>query len=160
MIGRDGLAGLVVCAASLVLFGLTLRLEENPLVPIGPGFYPRIVLALTAALSGWLAVSDFLQSHRRPVAGDAKPSAAKPDYAAVAIQFAIFGLYVAALTPLGFRVSTFLYVAAVNAILDPPRRPVQWLRVLALAAATALATWFVFERYLSVLMPRGRWTDF
>jgi hypothetical protein len=165
MIGRDGLAGLAVCAASLVLLWRTLGLEANPLVPIGPGFYPRIVLGITALLAAALIVSDFLRSRRPPPAGGAKPPAGAaassgPDYAAVVLQFAVFGLYVAALPPLGFRIATFLYVAAANAILDPPRRPRQWLRVLALAAITAAAAWFVFERYLSVLMPRGRWTDF
>ena len=38
MIGRDGIAGLAVAAASLVLFWITLGLERNPLVPSGPGF--------------------------------------------------------------------------------------------------------------------------
>ncbi|MGH8704666.1 MAG: tripartite tricarboxylate transporter TctB family protein [Burkholderiales bacterium] len=160
--GRDGLTGLVVCAASLVLFWLTLELKDNPLVPIGPGFYPRVVLAITAALGAWLVLSDFLRSRRRPPAGAkpaaATPSAAQPNYIAVAIQFVLFGLYVAALPSLGFRISTFIYVGAVNAVLDPPQRPKQWWRVIALALAAAFATWFVFERYLSVLMPRGRWT--
>ncbi len=158
MIGRDGVAGLAVCTASLALFWFTLDLQENPLVPIGPGFYPRIVLALTAALGLALAVPDLL-ARRKPSASVPQPGL-RPDFAAVAVQFAVFALYVIVMSPLGFRLSTILYVAAANAILDPPRRPVQWLRVLALALATALATWFVFEHYLSVLMPRGRWTDF
>ena len=43
-------------AASLVLFALTLGLKASPLVPIGPGFYPRIVLGITAVLSAALLV--------------------------------------------------------------------------------------------------------
>ena len=50
-IGKDGWAGLAILIASLVLFGLTLGLKDSPLVPVGPGFYPRIVLGITAALS-------------------------------------------------------------------------------------------------------------
>jgi hypothetical protein len=34
------------------------------------------------------------------------------------------------------------------------------MRVAVIALATAVATYFVFERYLSVLLPRGRWTGF
>ena len=48
-------------AASLFLFGLTLSLKDNPLVPIGPGFYPRIVLVATAALALALLVTDLLR---------------------------------------------------------------------------------------------------
>ena len=36
-------------------------------------------------------------------------------------MFAIFGLYCGALPYLGFRIATFLYVAATNALLDVPK---------------------------------------
>lgn len=134
---------------------MTLGLKDSPLVPIGPGFYPRIVLGLTAALSIWLLAADILAKPAR--GGEAKE---KLNYAGVVIHFAAFGLYVAALPAIGFRISTFLYVAAANAMMDPPRGVKGWLRVLVLALATAVLTWVIFERYLSVLMPRGRWTGF
>ncbi len=153
MLSRDGWAGLVVLAASLVLFGLTLELKANPLVPIGPGFYPRIVLGVTALLAVLLVVADWYAAKK---AGPRVPA----DYAAVVLQFAVFGIYVAALPWLGFRIATFAYVAVTNALMDPPRGARQWARVAAIALASALATYFVFEHYLSVLLPRGRWTDF
>jgi len=152
-LSRDGWAGLVVLAASLVLFGLTLELRANPLVPIGPGFYPRIVLGVTALLAALLVVTDWYAAKK---AGPKVPA----DYAAVVLQFAVFGIYVAALPWLGFRIATFAYVAVTNALMDPPRGARQWARVAAIALASALATYFVFEHYLSVLLPRGRWTDF
>jgi len=152
-LSRDGWAGLVVLAASLVLFGLTLELKANPLVPIGPGFYPRIVLGVTALLAVLLVVTDWYAAKK---AGPRVPA----DYAAVVLQFAVFGIYVAALPWLGFRIATFAYVAVTNALMDRPRGARQWARVAAIALASALATYFVFEHYLSVLLPRGRWTDF
>jgi hypothetical protein len=78
----------------------------------------------------------------------------------VATQFAVFGLYVMALAPLGFRLATFLYVAAANALMAPPRGSRGWLRVALLAFGTVVVAYVVFERYLLVLLPRGRWTDF
>jgi len=152
-LSRDGWAGLVVLAASLVLFGLTLELRANPLVPIGPGFYPRIVLGVTALLAALLVVADWYAAKK---AGPKVPA----DYAAVVLHFVVFGIYVAALPWLGFRIATFAYVAVTNALMDPPRGARQWARVAAIALASALATYFVFEHYLSVLLPRGRWTDF
>ncbi|MSQ55066.1 MAG: tripartite tricarboxylate transporter TctB family protein [Betaproteobacteria bacterium] len=156
MLSRDGWGGLVVTAASLLLFWMTLDLKDSPLVPIGPGFYPRIVLGITAALGLWMLVGDFLGRGKRVAA----PPAAPANYAAVALHFAVFGLYVGALPNLGFRLSTFLYVAVANALMDPPRGARGWTRVLALALVTAAVVYMVFERYLSVLMPRGRWTGF
>ena len=150
---RDAIAGLVVLAASLVLFALTLGLKPNALVPIGPGFYPRIVLGLTALLAAALVALDFLQRKKRV----ALPAA---DYASVALHFALFGAYVVALPWLGYRVATFAYVVAANAFMAPPRNPRQWGGALALGLATALITYYIFEHYLHVLLPRGRWTDF
>ncbi len=153
---RDGSAGLAVLAASLVLFALTLDLKGNPMVPVGPGFYPRIVLAVTALLSLGLVLGEVL--NRKGKAGD-QPR--QPfNYPLVAINFGVFGLYVAALPGLGFRVATFFYVVAANALLARPRGARGWGGAVALGLATALATWLIFERELSVLLPRGRWTGF
>ena len=94
---RDGIAGLAVFAASLVLFALTLDLKDSPLVPVGPGFYPRIVLALTAVLSFGLVVADLLARRERgpaPVAAESKFN-----YSLVAISFGVFALYALALPP-------------------------------------------------------------
>ena len=78
----------------------------------------------------------------------------------VALSFGAFALYCVALPGLGFRIATFAYVVAANALLAPPRGLKGWAGNLVLAFATAFITWLVFERYLSVLLPRGRWTDF
>ncbi|MEW6690055.1 MAG: tripartite tricarboxylate transporter TctB family protein [Pseudomonadota bacterium] len=152
-LSRDGWGGLAVLAASLLLFWLTLGLKDSPLVPIGPGFYPRIVLGLTGLLSLFLVVRDLLSKK-------APETKARANYGAVVLHFAVFGLYVAALPGLGFRIATFAYVAAANALMDAPRGAKGWARVALIAFVTALATWFVFERELLVLLPRGRWTDF
>ncbi len=155
---RDTIAGLAVLAASLVLFALTLDLKDSPLVPIGPGFYPRVVLGITALLSLGLVVVDVLAGRQGPVPPAAQ--GAKPNYSLVAISFGVFALYCAALPALGFRIATFAYVVAANLLLSPPRGPKGWLFAAVLGLATTYFTWLVFEHYLSVLLPRGRWTDF
>jgi hypothetical protein len=152
-LSRDAWAGLAVLAASLFLFWLTLGLRDNPLVPIGPGYYPRIVLGVTALLALGVFVAGLLDK------GEVV-SKEKLNYGLVAAMFAVFGLYCGALPYLGFRVSTFLYVAATNALLDLPRGLKGWGRVALVAAITTVVVYIAFERYLSVLLPRGRWTGF
>ena len=154
MLSRDGWGGLAVLAASLLRFWATLGLKDNPLVPIGPGFYPRIVLGVTAALALWLVVADLF-------ARKARPATREPlNYGLVAMMFAVFGLYVGALPYLGFRLATGLYVAATSALLSRPRSAKGWLGVLVLAVLTAYLAHLVFERYLLVLLPRGKLTGF
>lgn len=152
-LSRDGLGGLVALAASLLLFWATLGLRENPLVPIGPGFYPRIVLGITAVLSLWLVIADLLS--REP-----PPAKRELNYGLVALLFAVFGVYVGALPYLGFRIATFAYVGVTNAVLAPPRGVKSWIGVLLVAGLTAFLTHLIFERYLLVLLPRGTWTSF
>ena len=154
-LGRDGWAGLAVFIASLVLFGLTLGLKDSPLVPVGPGFYPRIVLGVTALLAAWLIATDLLAARRA-----APAPAARAHYGMVVLMFAVFGLYVLSLPLLGFRVATVAYVAGANALLDPPRGARGWARVALVALLGGAATYMVFERYLTVLLPRGSWTGF
>ncbi len=154
MISRDGWAGLAAAAVSLVLFWLTLGLERNPLVPIGPGFYPRIVLGITAALGLALLARDVLRPR------GAAPAATRPNYRLVVLTFAAFAVYVLLLPLLGFRVATFLFVLGATYLLEPPRRTGLWVRGVVLAALTTAVTYYVFEHYLAVLLPRGTWTGF
>ena len=55
---RDGVAGLICLALSIGMLVLTRGLPQSPFVPIGPDFYPRIVLAIMAALSALLPAQD------------------------------------------------------------------------------------------------------
>lgn len=153
MIGRDGLAGLAAAAASLALFWLTLGLETSPLVPIGPAFYPRIVLGITAVLGLALVASSLFEKKK-------EKKNEKANHRLVALSFGVFALYVVLLPLAGFRVATFAFVAGLNLVLAPPRSASHWGRALALGAITAMAAYYAFEHYLQVLLPRGSWTGF
>jgi hypothetical protein len=136
---------------------MTLGLRENPLVPIGPGFYPRIVIAVTAFFAVLVVIGDVLARRRgRPAAAPVR----RANYGLVLLSFAAFGAYVMSLPGLGYRLATFLYVTVAAALLARPRGAKDWLKILVLAILTAVITYYVFERYLLVLLPRGRWTGF
>ncbi|MEO8186115.1 MAG: tripartite tricarboxylate transporter TctB family protein [Burkholderiaceae bacterium] len=153
--GRDAITGLVVVAASLFLFWATLGLERHPLVPVGPEFYPQLVLAVTALLALLLVVSDIIKRRRAgPVTA---PSRA--NYTVVVIAFAIFAIYVIALPYLGFRIATVAFLVAMPLALESPRFQVRrWIVVLVVALVATAATYLAFDSYLQVLLPRGRWT--
>lgn len=164
-LGRDGIAGLVCLAISVWLLVLTVGLPPAVFVPIGPAFYPRVVLGLMALLSAILVINDVLAGRRRGAPGvsaapakQAASAADRPNYPLVLASFIVFGLYVLLLPYLGFRVSTFLFVTALQAALEWPRSWQRWLLVLAIALATTVGCVLAFEDYLSVLLPRGSWT--
>lgn len=158
-LGRDGVAGLACLAGSLGLLALTRGLPQPALVPVGPAFYPRIVLVVTALLSVTLILADVLARRSGARAGARPAAAAAPprNTRLVAATFGIFAGYVLLLPLLGFRIASTLFLLAMQAALDPaPRR--HWLRIVLVAGLTAWLSHLVFEGYLSVLLPRGRWT--
>ncbi len=70
-IGRDGITGLILLAISLFLLFKSFQLPSLPIVPVGPGFYPAIVLSFMAAASALLVLQDLMK--RRPEAVVAAP---------------------------------------------------------------------------------------
>ena len=66
--------------------------------------------------------------------------------------------YIGLLPLLGFRIARALFVAVFQPALERPTTLRQWATQLTIAVGTAAVTYFVFERYLSVMLPRGRWT--
>jgi hypothetical protein len=156
-LGRDALVGLILLAVSLVLLAQSFGLPQLPLVPIGPAFYPRIVLVFMAAMSVVLIIQGLLA----PSAVAAAPGApAQPPraYRLVALAFLIIAVYILFLPLLGYRIATILFVAALQAALEWPTTLRQWIVLAVIAIATSAVTYLVFERYLLVLLPRGSWT--
>ena len=161
--GRNGVAGLVCLAISAWLLFLTRGLPPPVMVPIGPSFYPRLVLSFMAVLSVLLIAGDW-RARRKCTVPKAPPQAPArhPNYALVAVTFAVFTAYVVLLPLLGFRIATLIFVAALQVALEGEVRRHTWrywLRVVVVAIATTLICDLAFERYLSVLLPRGRRTD-
>jgi hypothetical protein len=130
------------------------------MVPIGPAFYPRLVLGFMAILSVILIGLDLIAMRRRAAVAAAAPKAPKinPNYALVLATFIVFGLYIMALPELGFRISTFLFMCALQATLEWPSSWKRWLLVVVIAVATTVVCQLAFEDYLSVLLPRGSWS--
>jgi putative tricarboxylic transport membrane protein len=159
-LGRDGIAGLIGLAVSLTLLPFAYGLPKLPIVPIGPGFYPTLVLVFMAAMSAVLVIQDVVaQRHAAaPVAAEPAREVPRRNYGLVLAAFVAVGIYIALLPLLGFRIATALFVAGFQAVLERPATLRQWAVQTAIAVGTAAVTYLVFERYLSVILPRGTWT--
>jgi putative tricarboxylic transport membrane protein len=159
-LGRDGIAGLIGLAVSLLLLPPALSLPKLPIVPVGPGFYPSIVLVFLALTSALLLLQD-IRAQRQPAAAasvDATPAAPRA-YGLVAAAFAVVAAYIALLPLIGFRVATVLFVASFQLVLERPSTPRQWVMLLVIAIGTSAVTYSLFNDYLLVLLPRGVWTN-
>lgn len=162
MPGRDAIAGLTCLAISIALLFLTRGLPPAVMVPIGPAFYPRVVLSFMAVLSALLVVMDMVSAHRRRRAPTSQPMRAKPagqpNYRLVTASFIAFGLYIAVLPGLGFRIATVLFMLGLQVLLEWPHSWKRWMVVLLVATGTTVICYAAFERCLLILLPRGVWT--
>lgn len=160
-LGRDGIAGLVGLAVSLGLMPFAYGLPKLPIVPIGPGFYPMIVLVFMAFVCALLVIQDVAVQRAAgvPVVDAGAGQHSQRAYGLVLAAFVIVGAYIVLLPQLGFRIATVLFVAVFQVAIERPATARQWAILVAIAVATSAITYLVFDQYLSVLLPRGRWTD-
>jgi putative tricarboxylic transport membrane protein len=159
MLSRDGVSGFVCLTISVILLTQTFGLPPAAIVPIGPAFYPRVVLSILMLLSVILIALDF-RAMRITAAPAAAPAAGlAPNYRLVLATFIEFGLYILVLPLLGFRIATFLFVLSLQVTLEWPRSAKHWALAVAIAAATSIVCYLIFQDYLSVLLPRGTWSN-
>ncbi|MBI1893614.1 MAG: tripartite tricarboxylate transporter TctB family protein [Candidatus Rokubacteria bacterium] len=148
---RDAGVGIVLTLLGGFLLWQSGKIPTPPFVPIGPAFYPRIILGVFVLLTLALVASGLA---RRP----GRRTWSLPEwlrrYRVIILTFVVFGLYTLALPWFGFLLSTFLFTVVVQWVLG--RWGWQSLPgVLAVGAGTALGTYLVFEVYLKLLLPRG-----
>jgi putative tricarboxylic transport membrane protein len=151
--GRDTGIGIGLLAFCGLLYWQAGLVSVPPFVPIGPSFYPRVILILLAGLAVWLMAEDLLK-RRAPARAVKKLMGPGPNYQRVVIGFFIFLGYVAALDLIGFLASTFLFILGLSWSIGP-RNVREMPKLVAVAVGTALATYLIFERYLNVFLPRG-----
>jgi len=150
---RDTGIGVGLLAFCGLLYWQAGLVSAPPFVPIGPAFYPRVMLILLAGLAVWLIAEDLLR-RRAPARKAAKPTASAPNYRKVLLGFIIFLAYVAGLSLIGYLASTFLFVLGFGWSIGP-RNIREMPKLVVIAIGTALATYLIFEKYLYVFLPQG-----
>jgi len=151
---RDGWIGFGLLLFSGWLYTNLDKIPANPLVPVGPSFYPRFLLLLTIGLSLALILQQLLTGP--PKKENASFTNRLESYPPTLVTFSAFFLYVLLLPKLGYFLSTALFVSSLQWLLGRPL----WRRLpgsLLIGVGTALITYTVFEKYLHVFLPRGNW---
>lgn len=146
MRGRQLVVAAVLLAVGLAATAEARKLALGSLSRPGPGFFPyALSLGLVVAAAGLL-----IQALARPAAGAATE---RLMHGRAALTFVITAAYVFTLEPIGFGVSTTLYLLALFRVVEPRR----WIVSLVLALGTTAAALLVFKIVLAVRLPVGPW---
>jgi putative tricarboxylic transport membrane protein len=151
---RDGWIGVGLLFLCGWLYANLDEIPANPLVPIGPAFYPRFLLLLIFALALALVLQNLVTRREKK-----EPVTSRnwlKDYQPTLLSFCLFFLYVLLLPKLGFFFSTMLFVSSLQWLLGQPL----WRRLpgsLLIGIGTSVVTYWVFEKYLYVFLPRAAW---
>lgn len=138
--------GLGVATLALVPWGVSGASLAAVLDMRSPAFFP----ILTASLLGVFGAVLVVRAWRAPGEVAPGPVAAPGRVLAVAGVLIIYGI---AVPWLGMFVSSGIVIVLLAWILGERRG----LRVAGLAVAVPLLVYFLFERYLLILFPRGIW---
>lgn len=164
----DVRVGLGFLLGGLVMFVGALQIDRAPgsASVIGPAVFPMVISLAMIACSLALVVT----GARSPDSADTEEEVVSPDHEEttademagllveppvdrrrVLVTFVLFVAYVVAYIPLGFVVSTILFLVALPTYIQPDK----WLRNTSFAIGFAGLTYLLFNYVLEVALPNG-----
>jgi len=158
-LGGDAVIGLIIVVMSLLLLYNTTGISTPPIVPLGPAFYPQILLALLFIMGMILFISCILKGRS---SGDKKSEKKKVlederwliRYKKIIWGFVFFGLYILFIPIIGFYISTAMVLVILQGILGY-REFKQLPLFFLISIMTTISIYFVFEKYLMIVFPKG-----
>jgi putative tricarboxylic transport membrane protein len=118
---------------------------------IGADFFPKIISTALVLIGLLLAAGAYKAARKQ---AEKREAAVKNNYAEFAAVIGLFILYILALKPLGFILSTAPFTFLLILILSP-RENRRYLLFAAIAVAVTIAAYFLFVKVFYVMLPPG-----
>jgi putative tricarboxylic transport membrane protein len=149
---KNEISGLMAIIISSIYLLATLRLPETAMGDnIGPKLFPILAGALAFLCGLILLVKDLRQKKSNKEIFHLGLKENKNIYIKIGITIFLGIAYGFALVPLGYVISTALFMLLVTRLINGPR----WLENLLLALAFPVVTYVVFAIMLGLSLPRG-----
>lgn len=162
----DVISGLVVTGGGLILLVSAIGIADpvRPAPGIGPATLPTtlsVLLVLSGLVLAWFGLrrrsvtdveSDVTRYGDAEAAGEPAPAEQPPvRWRRLGVVIALFIGYALVFIPLGYLVSTALYLGAMVTVIDAER----WRRNLTFAVVFAVVVYYGFTELLNVQLPAG-----
>lgn len=156
---EDWLVALFYLVVTVVYTSQIPGIKHTKISPVDSRFLPAILSAGMAVLTVF-QVYNAVKKHQAQKAAPAAeeteevPEAQRPEYRRAMMTLASSLLYVAILQPVGFVISSILYLELQMCVMAPreKRKPV---RFLIISIAAVIVVYFVFHNLLRLMLPNG-----
>lgn len=150
--------GIFFSVLSLAMIGGSIALPKSTVMKIGPDFVPLCIAILTLGLAIALIVLSLKTiKNNAGIEIAVDPAEEAPDMRRVIISFLLILAYVFIMKPVGFIVTTCIYLPLQMLVLAPDegRKPVF---LTAISIAFTFAVFFLFRYGFKIVLPAGIFT--
>lgn len=154
----DIVVGLFFMAISAIMIGMAAMLPKSAVMDIGPEFMPTVIGVVTFILAAILLVLN-LKNMKLRVA-EAGAEADDCDYKRVLSSAILILVYVFILKPVGFIVSTLLYLPLQMLVLAPDeeRNKKSLVKLFIVDVVFTMIVFFLFRYGFKIVLPAGIFT--
>ena len=155
----DIIVGIFFMALSAILMVMAQMLPKSKVMEIGPDFMPMVIGGLTFALAAaltFLSVKNF----KMPAAEIDPAKLPDCDYKRVLLSVILVLVYVFVLQPVGFIVSTLVFLPLQMLVLSPEdkRGKKDIMMLLIIDVIFTMAVFFLFRYGFKIVLPAGIFT--
>ncbi|MCD8090142.1 MAG: tripartite tricarboxylate transporter TctB family protein [Clostridiales bacterium] len=152
----DIVVGIIFMVISAAMILMALQLPKSAIIDIGPEFMPLVIGGITFALAAALTVISVigLKGKLAALEGEEAPDC---DYKRVISSFILMLIYVFVLQPVGFIISTLVYLFLQIMVLSPAdqRGKKQIIQVIIIDILFTVIVFFLFRYGFKIILPTG-----
>lgn len=155
----DIIVGVFFMVLSVMLMMMAKMLPKSKVMEIGPDFMPLVIGGVTfvlAALLTFLSIKNF-KMHEKELEDTVLPEC---DYKRVLSSIILVLIYVFLLQPVGFLISTMVYLLLQMLVLSPDeeRDVKHMIRLAVIDVIFTLVVFFLFRYGFKIVLPAGIFT--
>lgn len=148
---EDFIIGIIFMILSIGYFILSKFLPASKLMKIGPSFMPSVIACCIFILS----ILQIINGYKvLKINKEEKKEEFTPEYKRVLATIIAFAFYVLLLEPIGFLITTFIYLVIQMYILSTheQRRPIIFILI---SLITTVVVYYGFKNGFSIMIPAG-----
>ena len=150
----DLIVSVVYTILSIVILVLASLLPKSKVMSIGPDFMPMVIGIVTLVLSIILLIQSIGKLRKGEAVAETKESC---DYKRVLASLILATMYVNILMPVGFIISTMVYLLLQITVLAPDdqRTMKDIIKYLIIDVIFTLVVYFLFRYGFKIILPQG-----